>query len=123
MVAVTKQASKFKVDVNNVEPLLPVTKESLLLPTLTLDKRPWTSLGSSKDPTPYQINLSKELPYEVLEETSHNTVVLTTQLPCGTAAIIHPMEDTLIPSSLVKLSRYSAIATTVNSKLLIYSLC
>ncbi len=47
MLAVIKQASKVKVDVDNVEPQLPVTNESLLLPALTLDKRPWTGLGSS----------------------------------------------------------------------------
>ncbi len=78
MVAITKQASKFKVDVDNVEPQLPVTKESLLLPTLTLDKRPWTGLGSSKDRTPHQINFAKELLSEALDETSHNTVVVFT---------------------------------------------
>ncbi len=96
MFAVTKQASKFKVDTYNVETRLPVTKESLLLPILALDKRPWTGLGSSKDRTPHQINLAKELLSEALDENSHNTVVVFTDGsalnnpgPCGTAAIIH----------------------------------
>ncbi len=68
-----------------------------LLLTLTLDERTWTGLGSSKDQTPKQISLTKEILSEALDDISHNTVTVFTggsalnyPSPCGAAIIIHP---------------------------------
>lgn len=97
MSALKKEAEKFGINMINVQRAHRITKEDMTLPSLTLEKTPWSGLGNSSTRTPEQAALARSLVKDTIEhyKRRENTIVAFTDGsalmnpgPCGSASVL-----------------------------------